>query len=68
MKTALKLLLVFVEFTESNCLLLIQAVETVDIERGNYPFVLYQVAVGLSERLTPAGAGCHVEVTTITNA
>ncbi|XP_051466532.1 FH1/FH2 domain-containing protein 3 isoform X6 [Apus apus] len=33
-KTALKLLLVFVEYTESNALLLIQAVSTVDEKRG----------------------------------
>lgn len=33
-KTALKLLLVFVEYTESNAPLLIQAVSTVDEKRG----------------------------------
>ncbi|KAJ0066115.1 hypothetical protein NL108_001340, partial [Boleophthalmus pectinirostris] len=33
-KTALKLLLVFVEYTESNATLLIQAVNTVDAKRG----------------------------------
>ncbi|XP_033837176.1 FH1/FH2 domain-containing protein 3 [Periophthalmus magnuspinnatus] len=33
-KTALKLLLVFVEYTESNAALLIQAVNTVDAKRG----------------------------------
>uniref|UniRef100_A0A9J7YAM4 Formin homology 2 domain containing 3b n=2 Tax=Cyprinus carpio TaxID=7962 RepID=A0A9J7YAM4_CYPCA len=34
-KTALKLLLVFVEYTESNAPLLIQAVNTVDTKQGN---------------------------------
>lgn len=34
-KTALKLLLVFVEYVETNCLLLVQAVSTVDSNRGN---------------------------------
>ncbi|XP_030639130.1 FH1/FH2 domain-containing protein 3 [Chanos chanos] len=34
-KTALKLLLVFVEYTESNAALLIQAVNTVDSKRGH---------------------------------
>uniref|UniRef100_A0A4W5KYP7 FHOD1/3-like FH3 domain-containing protein n=1 Tax=Hucho hucho TaxID=62062 RepID=A0A4W5KYP7_9TELE len=33
-KTALKLLLVFVEYTEPNTALLIQAVNTVDTKRG----------------------------------
>ena len=33
-KTALKLLIVFVEYTESNSPLLIQAVNTVDSKRG----------------------------------
>ena len=33
-KTALKLLLVFVEYTEGNTLLLIQAVNDVDQNRG----------------------------------
>lgn len=33
-KTALKLLLVFVEYTESNALKLITAIETVDTSRG----------------------------------
>ncbi|NWZ94660.1 FHOD3 protein, partial [Nesospiza acunhae] len=37
-KTALKLLLVFVEYTESNALLLIQAVLTVDEKRGAKPW------------------------------
>ncbi|XP_064299353.1 FH1/FH2 domain-containing protein 3 isoform X1 [Phalacrocorax carbo] len=37
-KTALKLLLVFVEYTESNALLLIQAVSTVDEKRGAKPW------------------------------
>ncbi|XP_025066776.1 FH1/FH2 domain-containing protein 3 isoform X3 [Alligator sinensis] len=37
-KTALKLLLVFVEYTESNATLLIQAVSTVDDKRGAKPW------------------------------
>ncbi|XP_060537505.1 FH1/FH2 domain-containing protein 1 isoform X4 [Pantherophis guttatus] len=37
-KTALKLLLVFVEFTESNAQLLIQAVGTVEQVRGGFPW------------------------------
>jgi hypothetical protein len=34
MKTSLKLLIVFVEYAESNALLLIQAVNTVDYNRS----------------------------------
>lgn len=34
MKTSLKLLLVFVEYTESNATLLIKAVDVVDGKRG----------------------------------
>ena len=37
MKTALKLLLVFVDYTEPNTLLLIQAVRAVDDQRGQSP-------------------------------
>uniref|UniRef100_A0A671R3Y8 GBD/FH3 domain-containing protein n=1 Tax=Sinocyclocheilus anshuiensis TaxID=1608454 RepID=A0A671R3Y8_9TELE len=37
-KTALKLLLVFVEYTESNAPLLIQAVNTVDTKQGCKPW------------------------------
>ncbi|KAA0703066.1 FH1/FH2 domain-containing protein 3 [Triplophysa tibetana] len=37
-KTALKLLLVFVEYTESNAPLLIQAVNTVDSKKGSKPW------------------------------
>ncbi|XP_056618866.1 FH1/FH2 domain-containing protein 3 isoform X2 [Triplophysa dalaica] len=37
-KTALKLLLVFVEYTESNAPLLIQAVNTVDNKKGSKPW------------------------------
>ena len=33
-KTALKLLLVFIEYTECNTLLLVQAVNIVDQQRG----------------------------------
>lgn len=36
-KTALKLLIVFVEYTEANSPLLIQAVNTVDAKRGTSP-------------------------------
>ena len=35
-KTALKLLLVFVEYTESNALVLVDAINTMDASRGNY--------------------------------
>lgn len=35
-KTALKLLLVFVEYVESNCLLLIRAIHTLNISQGNF--------------------------------
>ncbi|MGH0144728.1 UNVERIFIED_CONTAM: hypothetical protein FKN15_011412 [Acipenser sinensis] len=37
-KTALKLLIVFVEYTESNAQLLIQAVNTVDVKRDTKPW------------------------------
>nr|XP_008191480.1 PREDICTED: FH1/FH2 domain-containing protein 3 isoform X6 [Tribolium castaneum]XP_015834229.1 PREDICTED: FH1/FH2 domain-containing protein 3 isoform X6 [Tribolium castaneum] len=37
-KTALKLLLVFVEYTESNCLLLIKAIQAVDFAQGVLPW------------------------------
>nr|CAD7430078.1 unnamed protein product [Timema monikensis] len=37
-KTALKLLLVFVEYVESNCLLLIKAVHAVDTSHGGLPW------------------------------
>lgn len=37
-KTALKLLLVFVEYTESNCMLLIKAIQTVDYSQGVLPW------------------------------
>ncbi|CAL4065963.1 unnamed protein product, partial [Meganyctiphanes norvegica] len=37
-KTALKLLLVFVEYTESNALLLTKAIETVDMGKGVLPW------------------------------
>ncbi|XP_031425076.1 FH1/FH2 domain-containing protein 1 isoform X2 [Clupea harengus] len=37
-KTSLKLLIVFVEYTEANCPLLIQAVNTVDAKRGVKPW------------------------------
>lgn len=38
-KTALKLLLVFVEYTESNAPLLIQAVNNVDTKQGNIQYM-----------------------------
>lgn len=37
-KTALKLLLVFVEYTDTNCLLLIKAINTVDQSQGLLPW------------------------------
>ena len=37
-KTAIKLLLVFVEYTENNCLLLIKAINEVDKELGVIPW------------------------------
>ncbi|XP_035680591.1 FH1/FH2 domain-containing protein 3-like isoform X11 [Branchiostoma floridae] len=37
-KTTLKLLLVFVEYTENNALLLVQAVDAVDNDRGHKPW------------------------------
>uniref|UniRef100_A0A8C8VJV5 Formin homology 2 domain containing 1 n=1 Tax=Pelusios castaneus TaxID=367368 RepID=A0A8C8VJV5_9SAUR len=45
-KTALKLLLVFVEYTESNALLLIQAVDTVEQARGEHRSPLTPCAGG----------------------
>lgn len=37
-KTALKLLLVFVEYVDSNCMLLIKAIHTVDCSQGLLPY------------------------------
>ncbi|CAH0547380.1 unnamed protein product [Brassicogethes aeneus] len=37
-KTALKLLLVFVEYTDSNCMLLIKAIHAVDYSQGLLPY------------------------------
>ncbi|CAG0914218.1 unnamed protein product [Notodromas monacha] len=37
-KTAIKLLLVFVEYTETNCLRLVQGIRNVDVERGVTPW------------------------------
>lgn len=37
-KTALKLLLVFVEYTDSNCMLLVKAIHTVDYSQGVSPY------------------------------
>jgi hypothetical protein len=41
-KTALKLLLVFVEYVESNCQLLVKAIETVDSGQGK-PHFAYNI-------------------------
>lgn len=38
MKTALKLLLVFVEYTESNTVQLVKAINSVDSRRGLHPW------------------------------
>lgn len=38
LKTALKLLLVFVEYAESNCFLLVQAIQIVDTANGELPW------------------------------
>ena len=43
-KTALKLLLVFVDYVESNCLLLIEAVAAVDIPKGNHKTLIRLVS------------------------
>lgn len=43
-KTALKLLLVFVEYVKSNCQLLIKAIETVDAGQGNQQSAPHQLA------------------------
>jgi FH1/FH2 domain-containing protein 3 len=37
-KTALKLLLVFVEYCEGNCYLLVNAIKAVDSARGTLPW------------------------------
>lgn len=37
-KTALKLLLVFVEYCEGNCYLLVNAIRSVDTARGSLPW------------------------------
>jgi hypothetical protein len=37
-KTALKLLLVFVEYCEGNCYLLVSAIRNVDTARGSLPW------------------------------
>lgn len=46
-KTALKLLLVFVEYVESNCQLLVKAVEAVDSGQGKHR-ILYTLIVVVS--------------------
>ena len=54
-KTALKLLLVFVEYVESNCQLLVKAIETVDSGQGKPILsIYYDVADLLSS------AACHL--------
>ncbi len=40
MKTSLKLLIVFVEYAESNAILLIQAVNAVDTNRSKWTILL----------------------------
>lgn len=47
-KTALKLLLVFVEYTESNALILLKAIDTVDSSRGEWARIRHTVLVLLS--------------------
>ena len=47
-KTALKLLLVFVEYTESNAMQLLRAINTVDARRGLKPWA--NVMAILSEK------------------
>lgn len=37
-KTALKLLLVFVEYTDSNCMLLVKAIQIVDYTQRAHPY------------------------------
>lgn len=41
-KTSLKLLLVFVEYTDTNCLLLMQAIAAIDAEKGEKVFYCSQ--------------------------
>lgn len=48
-KTALKLLLVFVEYSESNAPLLIQAVSAVDTKRGEWSPPTYFIKVKMSD-------------------
>lgn len=48
-KTALKLLLVFVEYSESNAPLLIQAVSAVDTKRGEWSLLPYLVTVKMPD-------------------
>lgn len=56
-KTALKLLLVFVEYTESNATLLIKAVDVVDGKRGE---ASAPSAGGFSQLTVWKAAGCAV--------
>lgn len=52
-KTALKLLLVFVEYSESNAPLLIQAVSAVDTKRGEQSLPLGHQGHSVLDRETP---------------
>nr|XP_020653529.1 FH1/FH2 domain-containing protein 1 [Pogona vitticeps] len=63
-KTALKLLLVFVEYTESNALLLIQAILTVEQARGGFP---WSPLVALLEQTSGADTELQVFAMTLIN-
>lgn len=55
-KTALKLLLVFIEYVESNCLIFIQAVHTVHQSNGIYIYLFlytYTIAYVMSVFFLP---------------
>ncbi|KAK7898608.1 hypothetical protein WMY93_019461 [Mugilogobius chulae] len=49
-KTALKLLLVFVEYSESNAPLLIEAITSVDTERGSKPCLINKTLAALPDQ------------------
>jgi hypothetical protein len=57
-KTALKLLLVFVEYVEANCLLLIRAVHAVDAAHGK-PIILSAGILDLN--LLVRGSACNFD-------
>uniref|UniRef100_A0ABM5EV05 FH1/FH2 domain-containing protein 1 isoform X1 n=1 Tax=Pogona vitticeps TaxID=103695 RepID=A0ABM5EV05_9SAUR len=63
-KTALKLLLVFVEYTESNAQLLIQAILTVEQARGGFP---WSPLVALLEQTSGADTELQVFAMTLIN-